>query len=304
MQGRTKAPALRLPAARRLRNAALIIGALLLTVGPVFAMTVDDVIRLLDGGVGESVILDQIQAASARFDLSTQDILDLKQAGASDSLIQDMIQTASENPVGSQGATTPSGTDWRSPYYLYPGTQMSLYYDPFAYQWNAWPFYFSYYYPFEWGDLGFYYAGWWNHRWWRYGSWVDHYWTRYHWSHMPPGAVGGQHGWGRRAAGGGWGRQVGAGRSRYLTAPGRGTGYGVRNDPRALSPGVHSYGGTGRGAWGRGPARNYGSSGSWPSGAPAPSASPSPPAGSGNQHHDAPSAPANRGDSGRHAYGR
>src|SRR5512144_753395 len=76
--------------------------------GQAAAMDVDDVIALLEDGVGEQVILDQVAAESAHFELTTQDILDLRDAGASDDLIRELILTGTD-----QG----SRSDWTRRYY-------------------------------------------------------------------------------------------------------------------------------------------------------------------------------------------
>jgi len=136
-------------------------------------MDIDDVLDLLAEGVGEPVIMDQIEAEDVFFDLTTDDILDLKRAGASDDLIRAMIR-ADGSQRGSE--RRPAST-----------TNVTLLYDPFGYYWWATPVSYSYYYPFDWWDCGFYYAGWWNHRWWRGGLWANHYWDHWHWSgpHWP-----------------------------------------------------------------------------------------------------------------------
>jgi hypothetical protein len=159
--------------------------------GSALAMDVDDVIALLDGGVGEEVILDQVAAENAQFALSTEDILDLRDAGASNDLIQQLILT---------GGKRSSSDDWTSRYYG-PSVRVRLYYDPFGYNWYAWPYSFSYYYPFDWWDCGFYYAGWWNHRWWVGRPWHNYYWNHYHWDHWASNQ-GGRHVWGRTESGG------------------------------------------------------------------------------------------------------
>jgi hypothetical protein len=309
MRGVVKVAALRRPASSRIGIAALVFGALWLTFGSALAMSVPEVIKLLDAGVGESVILDQIRVANAGFELSTQDILDLKEAGASDTLIQAMIRTADleqgdEGTVGgSQGTSSRDGstTDWRSAYSVYPDTRLSVYYDPFGYQWCAWPYYFGYYYPFSWGDCGFYHAGFSNHRWWRYGSWVDHHWSQYHWDRTPPGANG-RHAWDRRSRNsvGGWGRAVSGGQGRRLGTPApRG---GQRNDASPSGSDPRSDRRTGRGAWGRTsvprePARV----------SPPPSSATPPsrvPAGNAGGSGASPTPEREHTNSGRHAFGR
>ena len=125
---------------------------------PALSMDLDDVSALLEAGVGEEIILQQMETEDAVFRLSTEDILDLKDAGASDRLIKEMLDRSD---------TDRSGEDWTRDYYDYGGLRMA--YDPFAYNWYASPFYFTYYYPFRYWDLGFYYAGWYSTSWWGWG---------------------------------------------------------------------------------------------------------------------------------------
>lgn len=138
------------------------------------AVTVADVLDLLENGVSEDVILDQIDAENAAFDLSTDDILELKEAGASDDLIREMIGRRPDS----------SRTSWTDEYYTGPGAvQARLYYDPFGYHWYAWPGFYAYYHPFSWRDCGFYYAGWWNRGWCAGGPRASYYWRHYSWGH-------------------------------------------------------------------------------------------------------------------------
>lgn len=157
---------------------------LALTAAPALGMSVDDVIDLLDAGVGEAVILDQMESQDARFQLTTDDLILLKRAGATDTLLQAMI--AREAPRGKQEYTQ----DWTRSYYEPSGIRVSVYYDPFGYHWYSWPYYFTYYYPFWWGDCGFYYAGWWSHAWCGWGHRTTWYWDRYHWDRWPVRADG------------------------------------------------------------------------------------------------------------------
>ena len=139
---------------------------------PAWAMTVDDVTELLQRKVGEQVILEQMNAEGDHFELTTQQILDLKEAGASDDLLREMIRRG-ESPQAD------SVQDWADDYDS-PSVSYNADYDPFGYYWYGWPGYFTYYYPFRWGQCGFYYAGWWNHRWWDGGLWANSSWTRFH----------------------------------------------------------------------------------------------------------------------------
>jgi hypothetical protein len=57
------------------------------------AMTKEDVIVLVNEGIGDDVIIDQIKATHSYFQLTTDDIVALKQAGVSEDVIRAMIQT-------------------------------------------------------------------------------------------------------------------------------------------------------------------------------------------------------------------
>ncbi|MGH7495006.1 MAG: hypothetical protein ACREOO_21750 [bacterium] len=57
------------------------------------AMTVNDVAVLSKAGVGDSVIIAQIQATQSLFALSSQEIINLKNAGVSETVIGAMIKT-------------------------------------------------------------------------------------------------------------------------------------------------------------------------------------------------------------------
>jgi len=157
------------------------------------AMTVYDIVDLLEAGVGEAVILDQIEAEDASFRLSTEDLITLKRAGASDELLQAMIALDGEKPEA------PS-RDWTRAYHQPSYIRVNLYYDPFGYHWYGWPYYFAYYYPFRWSDCGFYHAGWWSRSWCGWGPAARWYWDRYHW-HSRPVRTDGRHAWNREPAG-------------------------------------------------------------------------------------------------------
>ena len=166
---------------------AVLAAGLLAPARPAWALTVEDVAQLLRSGVGERVVLEQIEAERARFRLDAEEILALKDAGASDDLLRAMIRTGAAadeaparvtagrgEPLGAEDYyDEPSGT--LDAAYASPGLEVRLYYDPFGYHWYAWPSSFAYYYPFSWVDSGFYYAGWWDTRWWYRGSWCDYY---------------------------------------------------------------------------------------------------------------------------------
>ncbi|MEZ4648875.1 MAG: hypothetical protein R3E97_08825 [Candidatus Eisenbacteria bacterium] len=185
---------------RPLRDIGLAIGALFLAV-PAWSMTTRDVFDLLEAGVGEDVILQQMAAESASFYLETDDILALRRAGATDHLLRTMIESGdtrrsereayearrsreedegvrryreSEDDYGSPG------DDWSAGYYdVDRDLRVQFVYDPFGYYWCATPSYFVYYYPFRTWDIGFYYAGWHHWRWWGWGGYWPSYYRSY-----------------------------------------------------------------------------------------------------------------------------
>src|SRR5690349_13559775 len=57
------------------------------------AMTTADVIKLSQSGVGDEVVLSQIETSHQVFTLTVDDILELKNAGVSDRVITYMINT-------------------------------------------------------------------------------------------------------------------------------------------------------------------------------------------------------------------
>lgn len=59
---------------------------------------INDIITLLEAGVGEQVIRQHIALKGSTFELSTDDIVKLKQAGASDALLTYMLQGTGDYP--------------------------------------------------------------------------------------------------------------------------------------------------------------------------------------------------------------
>jgi hypothetical protein len=54
-------------------------------------MTVDEVVRLLNKNISDSIIITNIEETNSYFSLSTDDLIKLKEAGASDDLVRYMI---------------------------------------------------------------------------------------------------------------------------------------------------------------------------------------------------------------------
>lgn len=138
------------------------------------AMTIQDVMDLARSGVGDEVIVSQIDASDQVFTLTVQDILDLKKAGVSDRVITYMINTGkgtgqpaagtSEQPAAESGTGvdryhTSVDTYYRdlddSGWNVYLSWGFGRYYDPWY--WDYWPSYRWYYYPSIW------YRPYWNY---------------------------------------------------------------------------------------------------------------------------------------------
>lgn len=62
-------------------------------------MTFDEILELVEAGVSDEVIISQIKATGAYFELTSEDILFLKDQGVSDAVIKAMIDTARKRPV-------------------------------------------------------------------------------------------------------------------------------------------------------------------------------------------------------------
>jgi len=70
-------------------------------------MTNDDVIKMVKGGLGESTVIQAINAAEPRFDTSPDGLLKLKQGGVNDKIIQQvMSRNAGAPAAGAPGCPT------------------------------------------------------------------------------------------------------------------------------------------------------------------------------------------------------
>ncbi len=84
-------------------------------------MTMNDVIALSNDGVGDSLIIAQIQATQSAFVLSNEEIVHLKNAGVSERVIAAMIKTNERSRKGvSSYVYAPH------PYYGYPRSYWGL----------------------------------------------------------------------------------------------------------------------------------------------------------------------------------
>ena len=164
---------------------------------------IENIVKLVERGVSDQVIIRHLQARHYVFDLSTEDILSLRDQGVSDAVLTAMLDTAVNDAAdsdvgvidntqalsdvgvaplddedGSEAAINLSA-GYYSPWYQYPYAWGS-YYDPFP----AW--YSAYYYPpfcfsFSWGwygNCGYWYSGYWP----GYG-WCDPYYYDYACAH-------------------------------------------------------------------------------------------------------------------------
>ena len=60
-------------------------------------LTKEDVVNMATSDIGDAVIIAQIEATDARFDLSVSDVTELKQAGVSEQVIEYMIGAGMES---------------------------------------------------------------------------------------------------------------------------------------------------------------------------------------------------------------
>jgi hypothetical protein len=130
----------------------------LLLASPALAVDLDDVVRMLEAGVGEEIVLKVIDADRTEFVLTSEDLIDLTEAGASDWLLKELLDRSAEP----QRVVEPS---YRVIEPSYGMITLGYVYDPFDYYFVTWPYYYAYYSPFRFS---------WN--WWYYGGPVHHHW--------------------------------------------------------------------------------------------------------------------------------
>ncbi len=71
------------------------------------ALTVDDIIALLEAGVGESVILKQADLSGTRLILTVDMLIQLKKAGASDKLLEALVSPPADGSPGRDSLPVP-----------------------------------------------------------------------------------------------------------------------------------------------------------------------------------------------------
>lgn len=118
-------------------------------------MTIDDVIALAKDSLSDDVIISQIKATNAYFQLTTNDIIRLKKAGVSEKVIDAMIKTTEPPKYGRRLRR----------YSYYPG------YYPYTGYYYGYPWYSSYYLGLSFGHPHHYYTPYIGH----YGYYGGHY---------------------------------------------------------------------------------------------------------------------------------
>src|SRR5437899_2324990 len=70
-------------------------------------LTNDDVIKMVEGKLGDSVVVSKIKASPGKFDTSTDALIKLKQAGVSDPILQAMAEAGTTASAPATSAKTP-----------------------------------------------------------------------------------------------------------------------------------------------------------------------------------------------------
>ncbi len=108
--------------------------------------TIAEIQAMVQAHVSDSVIVNEIQSSSTRYQLTADQIIALKNAGVSDAIINALISSASK--------PAPATTVEQSAY-VYP----YVYYDPWPWFWWG-----PYYYHGGYYHGGYYYGGGFHHR--------------------------------------------------------------------------------------------------------------------------------------------
>jgi hypothetical protein len=146
------------------------------------AMTVDDVVGMLQAGIGEDVILKAVDATGDQMVITPDDLVAMKDAGASDAFLDDLLdRTTGARP--NAGYNYPYGSPgYGSPSYL----SLGIVYDPFDYYFACSPYYYAYVSPFRFSYSWWYYGAPAHHAWWE--PW-DGYRVRYYRAHWGARAI-------------------------------------------------------------------------------------------------------------------
>src|SRR5438105_2837880 len=88
------------------------------------ALTNDDILKMVKGGLQETTVLNAIAANETDFDVSAKALLDLKQAGISDKIIDAMLAAeAKKRNAASSASASPPSTSQPAEGATPPGTQ-------------------------------------------------------------------------------------------------------------------------------------------------------------------------------------
>ncbi len=118
------------------------------------AELLDEVLRLTQAEVPDSVVFEQIEAWAFIFELTADDIVELRALGVSDAVLEALVHTANAaESISTDAQPVYYSTGYYSPWYSFPYA-WGGYCDPFP------RLYASYYYPFHYGVSSFGYYGW------------------------------------------------------------------------------------------------------------------------------------------------
>ena len=101
----------------------LALGTLIL-VGPAASassVSFDDVVKMLEAKIGESIILRQVASSGVGFGVGVNEILALRKAGASDHLIESLMEWTTEAPAPA-GKVEPAGGQEKLPFRIFKET--------------------------------------------------------------------------------------------------------------------------------------------------------------------------------------
>jgi hypothetical protein len=91
-------------------SAALMLPAAAATAAPRTPLSVQQIVTLLKAGIGQTVILRQVEATGTRLALGVPELLELKAAGAGDALLEALVFPISPMEVPPDGPSPATGT--------------------------------------------------------------------------------------------------------------------------------------------------------------------------------------------------
>lgn len=179
-------------------------------------MTAYDVLRLLEAGVSERIVIAQIEESRTDFDLSTDDILALEEKGVGDRVVEAMIRSGSREEIYEEEEEIATEEISEVPahlgYYRYSSPHSIevrlvpwsvpavTYVELGSYWWDPWwwdtPYYVSYHYYPRYRPYWHFASSWcspynWHH--YHHVHWYNHPW-RYHDQYHHNNYRGGHHG--------------------------------------------------------------------------------------------------------------